>query len=190
MFSLKGARIKGPHATTKGLRHEFGIKAVTTAFLSISCRSGSGTPDFPQRYDADATGSEAKQIAERMWTMADIEISQAEADALIAMEKQPVDDEKEWNFPSPGEALNIPLTSTDKRDNFNLDVTRGRIKLTKATYQNRARQAIILMRLDLDGPPHRNPDAEEIPALICISTGKDTATNGRSRPRPTYTRTL
>lgn len=95
--------------------------------------------------------------------MADIEISQAEADALIAMEKQPVDDEKEWNFPSPGEALNIPLTSTDKRDNFNLDVTRGRIKLTKATYQNRARQAIILMRLDLDGPPHRNPDAEEIP---------------------------
>ena len=44
-----------------------------------------------------------------------------------------------------------------------LDVTRAQIKLTKATYQNRARQAIILMRLDLDGPPHRNPDGEEIP---------------------------
>jgi hypothetical protein len=44
-----------------------------------------------------------------------------------------------------------------------LDVTRGQIKLTKATYQNRARQAIVLMRLDLDGPPHRNPDDQEIP---------------------------
>ena len=35
-----------------------------------------------------------------------------------------------------------------------LDVTRAQIKLTKATYQNRARQVIILMRLDLEGPPH------------------------------------
>ena len=40
---------------------------------------------------------------------------------------------------------------------------RAQIKLTKATYQSRARQAIILMRLDLDGPPHRNPDDQEIP---------------------------
>lgn len=64
--------------------------------------------------------------------MADIEIPQAEADALIAMEKRPVDDEKEGDFPSPGEALNIPLTSTDKRENFNLDVTRGRIKLDES----------------------------------------------------------
>src|ERR1700737_4092718 len=44
-----------------------------------------------------------------------------------------------------------------------LDVTRAQIKLTKATYQNRARAAIVLMRLDLDGSPHRNPDGEEIP---------------------------
>ena len=44
-----------------------------------------------------------------------------------------------------------------------LDVTRGQIKLTKATFQNRARAAIVLLRLDLDGPPHRNPDGEEIP---------------------------
>jgi hypothetical protein len=44
-----------------------------------------------------------------------------------------------------------------------LDVTRAQVKLTKATYQNRARQAVILMRLDLDGPPHRNPDDVEIP---------------------------
>ena len=77
--------------------------------------------------------------------MADIDIPQAEL------------------FPQPGGRLSIGLASPDKRENFNLDITRAQIKLTKATYQNRARQAIILMRLDLDGPPHRNPDDQEIP---------------------------
>lgn len=95
-------------------------------------------------------------------TMADINVTQAEADALIAMQKQRVDD-KEWTFPVPGDRLAIPLTSLDKPETFTLDVTRSQIKLTKATYQNRARQAIILMRLDLDGPPHRNPDDKEAP---------------------------
>ncbi|HEY3456942.1 MAG TPA: hypothetical protein VGK64_20355 [Bryobacteraceae bacterium] len=93
--------------------------------------------------------------------MADINITQADADTLIAMEKQCVDD-KQWSFPVPGGRLAIPLASPDRRENFMLDVTRGQIKLTKATYQNRARQAIVLMRLDLDGPPHRNPDDQEI----------------------------
>ena len=94
--------------------------------------------------------------------MADLDLSQAEADLLIAMEKHRVDD-REWQFPSPGTHLEIPLTSNDKRENFLLDVNRGQIRLTKATFQNRARQTVILMRLDVDGPPHRNPDGQEIP---------------------------
>src|SRR5258708_17201121 len=94
--------------------------------------------------------------------MADIDIPQAEADALIAMEKQCVENTI-WLFPEPGGKLAIPLVSPDKRENFTLDITRAQIKLTKATYQNRTRQAIILMRLDLDGPPHTNPYVQEIP---------------------------
>lgn len=94
--------------------------------------------------------------------MADINISQAEADALIAIEKHRVDDSTWW-FAAPGERVVIPLTSGDKREQFMLDITRSQIKLTKATFQNRARQAIVLLRLDLDGPPHRNPDGTEIP---------------------------
>jgi hypothetical protein len=94
--------------------------------------------------------------------MADIDITQAEADALIEMEKRRADDAAVL-FPIPGTRLSVALTSVDKRENFSLDITRARIKLTKATYQNRARQAIVLMRLDLDGPSHRNPDGEEIP---------------------------
>lgn len=93
--------------------------------------------------------------------MADIDITQAEANALIEMEKHRVDD-RSWLFPTPGERISVPLISSDKREHFMLDVTRAQIKLTKATYQNRARQAIVLMRLDIEGAPHRNPDGVEI----------------------------
>jgi hypothetical protein len=72
-------------------------------------------------------------------------------------------DDEEWLFPDPGDRIAVPLTSLDKRESFMLDVTRGQIKLTKAKYQNRARQVIVLLRLDLEGPPHRNPDGAEIP---------------------------
>jgi hypothetical protein len=93
--------------------------------------------------------------------MADIDLTQEEADMLIAMEKHR-ENEDGLAFPAPGERLAIPLNSHDKRETFVLDVTRAQIKLTKATYQNRARQAVVLMRLDLDGPPHRNPDGVEL----------------------------
>jgi hypothetical protein len=94
--------------------------------------------------------------------MTDINLAQADADALIQMEKFRTDN-RLWTFPYAGEKLAIPLTSADKRENFVLDITRGRIKLTQATFQNRARQAIVLLRLDVDGPPHTNPDGVEMP---------------------------
>lgn len=94
--------------------------------------------------------------------MADINITQDEADKLMAMQKKAID-QTEWTFPGPGDRVVVPLTSLDKRESFLLDVTRYQIKLTKATFQNRGRVAIILYRLDIDGAPHRNPDGEEIP---------------------------
>jgi Family of unknown function (DUF6978) len=75
--------------------------------------------------------------------MADIDLTQIEADTLIAMEKHRLD-ERDWAFPDPGGRLTIPLSSPDRREAFMLDVTRAQVKLTKATYQNRARQAVIL----------------------------------------------
>jgi hypothetical protein len=78
--------------------------------------------------------------------MADINLTQDDADKLMAMEKRAAD-EKKWLVPGPGDSLAIPLTSLDKRETFMLDVTHAQIKLTKATYQNRARITIILMRL-------------------------------------------
>jgi hypothetical protein len=94
--------------------------------------------------------------------MADIELTQTEADALIGMEKQYTEVAR-LSFPAPGDRLTIPLLSVDKREQFILSATRFQIKITKASYQKRARQVIVLMRLDLDGAPHRNPDGEELP---------------------------
>lgn len=95
--------------------------------------------------------------------MTDINLTQAEADVLIAMEKHRVNKDQH-NFPSfGGGSLVIPLQSTDKREVFLLDINRSRIDLLKGTYQNRAREVVILVRLDFGGAPHRNPDDVEIP---------------------------
>ena len=104
--------------------------------------------------DADAFVSEGG-------LMTDINLTQAEADVLIALAKQRVDD-TEWEYPALGGVISVPLVSADRREQFLLDVRRGRIDLAKGTYQNRARQVVVLVRLDFGGAPHRNPDGEEI----------------------------
>jgi len=94
--------------------------------------------------------------------MADINLTQAEADALIAMEKHRATEDRS-DFPMGGQSLVLPLQSSDKREQFLLDLSRGRIDLLKVKMQNRGRQVVVLVRLDLGGAPHRNPDDEEIP---------------------------
>jgi hypothetical protein len=95
--------------------------------------------------------------------MADINLTQAEADALIAMEKHRATEDRS-DFPMGGQSLVLPLQSADKREQFMLDLSRGRIDLLKVKMQNRGRQVVVLVRLDLGGAPHRNPDNEEVPA--------------------------
>ncbi len=93
--------------------------------------------------------------------MAEVNLSQVEADALIAMAKHRVDTTA-WRYPDFGGAISIPLASADRREQFVLDLRRTRIDLAKGTYQNRGRQVVVLVRLDFGGAPHRNPDGEEI----------------------------
>jgi hypothetical protein len=93
--------------------------------------------------------------------MADLDLTQAEADALIAMPKVKVNDDT-CDYPGGGGSLIVPLASQDKREQFLLDISRARIDLQKGKYQNRARQIVVLVRLDFGGPPHRNPDDQEV----------------------------
>ena len=93
--------------------------------------------------------------------MSDTSITQAEADALFAMDKSRVDTE-EWDYPYGGGRISVPLVSIDRTERFGLDVSRSRIDLTKGTYQNRGRQVVVLARLDFGSKPHRNPDQAHV----------------------------
>jgi len=94
--------------------------------------------------------------------VAETELTQVEADRLLGMEKIRADDLTR-DYPDLGGVLIVPMISIDRTENFLLDVRRGRIDLGKVTNQNRARVVVILARLDLGGPPHRNPDDTEVP---------------------------
>jgi hypothetical protein len=90
------------------------------------------------------------------------EIPQAKADALMAALKYLLD-KAEIKFPIMGTSLLLEAKSEDGREFFLFDVNRkGKVKVTKCTYQERY-SVEILVRLDIDGPPHENPDGVVIP---------------------------
>jgi hypothetical protein len=84
-------------------------------------------------------------------------LTQAEADALLQMPKVFID-AAPLDF-SRTEALSYlrTLMSVDRREQFLFDFERGRRNHARLKYQTRGRQIVILARLDLGGPPHRNP---------------------------------
>lgn len=92
--------------------------------------------------------------------MSDVLITQSEADALIKMEKIRVD-HRSYQFPQIRGKLIIPLLSRDGRNKFILDMNISQLTV-KATYQNRSRVTIILVRLDLTSGKHTNPDGQVI----------------------------
>lgn len=89
--------------------------------------------------------------------LSDIEMTQEEADNLLAMEKRRVDEEV-IHFPSHGKQIVLHLQSLDLRENFLLDLSRGRRKELRVKLQTRARTEIRLVRLDLGSRSHRNDD--------------------------------
>lgn len=89
------------------------------------------------------------------------DITQAEADALLALSKRRAD-EMIRDMPSLGDKLSVPLVSLDGREQFIFDIHQARLVLAKVKYQTRARSSVILARLDLGGAPHCNPDGQEV----------------------------
>jgi hypothetical protein len=87
-------------------------------------------------------------------------LTQAEADSLIAMRKRFLT-QVTISFPS-GTDQTHELIGDDVRERFFLDLWRGTIRLTKLKFQNRGRKVIILVRLDINGSPHTNPDGTRI----------------------------
>ena len=111
-------------------------------------------------------------------SVADINLTQEDADALLAMEKHKADDTA-YEYPSLGGVIRVPLLSPDKRETFFLDITRSQIKLTKGTYQNRARGVAILARLDFGVRLIEIRTTKKSRARTCISTARATVIDGR-----------
>ena len=65
---MQAVRLDGPHASPKGLRHGFGVAAVTAAFRSTLVQRWLGHAQLTTTaIYADAVGAEEKDIARRMW---------------------------------------------------------------------------------------------------------------------------
>jgi hypothetical protein len=86
---------------------------------------------------------------------------QSEADQLMQMIKHFVHPPPTIVIP-PGADDSYELAGPNDRERFLLDVWRGTYRLSKLKFQNRVRTAIVLVRLDVDGAPHTNPDGERL----------------------------
>lgn len=86
-------------------------------------------------------------------------LSKNEIEYLLSLEKNYVESQK-FKFPSLGGKITVSLISDDKSEDFILDISRSRVDILKNTFQNRVRKTIILLRLDINSAPHRNPDGE------------------------------
>jgi site-specific recombinase XerD len=65
---MKTAKITGPHATPKGLRHGFAIKATTSGVPLNTLQQLLGHAQLSTTaIYADAMGPEKRQLVERMW---------------------------------------------------------------------------------------------------------------------------
>lgn len=95
--------------------------------------------------------------------MAELLLTQAEGDALLALEKVAVATSSDIDLPDLGGSVNMDFVSQNGREEFILNYTRHTINLSKRNHHFRGRKVVGLARLDLDGPPHRNPDGQEVP---------------------------
>jgi hypothetical protein len=88
-------------------------------------------------------------------------LTQAEADQFIQMAKHFIRPPASISIP-PGVDETYELAALDDRERFLLDVWRGTLRLTKLKFQNRVRTVVVLVRLDVDGAPHTNPDGQKL----------------------------
>lgn len=88
-------------------------------------------------------------------------LTQSEADALIAMEKRLVAAVQTVAV-APGGDESYELAGAEAEERFQLDLYRGRRRTAKLMFQTRARKVVVLLRLDLNGSPHTNPDGERL----------------------------
>jgi hypothetical protein len=86
-------------------------------------------------------------------------LTQGEADQLMQLTKHFLRPPASITIP-PGIDETYELAGPNDRERFLLDIWRGTLRLSKLKFQERVRTAIVLVRLDVDGAPHTNPDGQ------------------------------
>ena len=139
---------------------------------------------LPKLISGELRVKDANRIVRGALLMADANLTQAEGDALIALAKHRVD-MTEWDYPDLGGVISVPLFSADRRENFLLDVRRGRIDLAKGTYQNRGRQVVVAgeARLRWSAPPESGRGGDRLAASPSLSGRRRLADRARPRHR-------
>jgi hypothetical protein len=87
-------------------------------------------------------------------------LAQADAQMLIKLEKY-FEDLSPISIP-PGIDESRILTSQFPHERFLMDIWRGTLRISKVKLQTRARKVIVLVRLDVGGAPHTNPDGSRL----------------------------
>ncbi len=90
------------------------------------------------------------------------DLTDFEASHLRGMEKHRKSEDM-YKYPDLCGGISIPLVSANKKEEFSLAISRGHIDISRNSFVNVARKAIPLVRLDLAGGMHHNPDGTEIP---------------------------
>jgi len=89
-------------------------------------------------------------------------LSQFEIEYLLDVLKE-LSEKQPLVFPSVYDSKDYSVISEDKRNKFTLTANRkGHKIITTCTFQNMHQSGNILLRLDLSGSPHTNPDGHRI----------------------------
>lgn len=87
-------------------------------------------------------------------------LAQAEADEFLRMPKKFIDEsDLEFRRTEPMDSEFV-LRSHDRREEFLFNIERGDRDRLRLKYQTRARKVIVLARLELNGPRHKNPPGQ------------------------------
>ena len=119
--------------------------------------------------------------------MADINLTQAEADALIAMEKHRANEDLA-DFPWKGGSLIISLQSPDKREQFLLDISRSRIDFSRANSRTGLDRSSSWCGWTSAAPPTATRTVRKWPALIFIYIVRVMATSGLPQSRWSFSK--
>jgi hypothetical protein len=84
-------------------------------------------------------------------------LTQTEADELLLMTKEFVEDDPLLYPNSQPLKYDRELRSVDRREAFFLTIERGNRNRARLKYQTRGRAVIVLARIEFFGPAHRNP---------------------------------